>query len=203
MKAILNQDVIVKLSEVHGITEIGDIPSDKKGRVGFDRLRFSGSKIVDLMDLKYIWVKHLGDNSFELHAVKVPGSRRKRMSYSDRARLTFENGTIRIRTLEEVEQAKKEYELQLVKNRLRSRFDSQIGDQKDQIATIAKLVHLLILSLYGHDESAGDLLSQLCSDLKETYSMDKMQARLPDIVAITKSLMNDYYKEIDSVKGNN
>ena len=161
MKAILNQDIITKISEDHGTTEIGNIPPDKKGRVGLDRLRFTGSKIVDLMDLKYIWVKHLGDNSFELHAVKVPGSKRKRMSYSDKAKLIFDNGNIKVRTTEEMDQAKKQYKKQLIKNRLRSKFKDQIGDQQDQTATIAKLTYLLILSLYGQVGAAGDLLDQL------------------------------------------
>jgi len=195
MKALLNQDIVIRISETHGDTEIGDIPAGKKGRIGFDRLRFTGKKLVDLMDLKYIWVKHLGNNFFELHAVKVPDSKRITMSYSDRARLVFEGNTIRVKTLEEAEQAEKKNKVQMAKNKLRSRFKDQIGDQGDQTATIAKLVYLLVMALDNNTEAIA-LLHELMADVEHTYPMDKLAKELPDLIEKTKDLMIDYRNEV-------
>lgn len=78
MKAILDGDRIIGFSS-GGDVEVGPIP---KG-VGLERLRWDGEKLVDLWDLDEMWVKPKG-NSFSMHAVEVPGSRKVRMKYKDR-----------------------------------------------------------------------------------------------------------------------
>jgi hypothetical protein len=92
--------MIVKFSIHHG-TEIGDLP---KG-VGTERLRWTGRQLVDLMDLSAMWAKRVG-NTFELHAVRVPGSQLVQMSYTERKRLINDNGTYRILTQTEVDDLK-------------------------------------------------------------------------------------------------
>ena len=197
MRAILEDDVIIKISETYGDTEIGDIPPEKVGHVGFDRLRFNGEKLVDLMDLEYLWVKHIDGSYFEFHVIEVSNSQRIRMSYADRKRLILESDVIRIRTLGEMEKAARECKKREAKNKLRSKLANQVGDEGDQTSTIAKLVYLLIMSLRGHDKDAGDLLDMLLNDIEQTYSMDKMQDELPELISKTKLLMNDYDEEVD------
>ena len=95
MKAILNRDMIVKLSISEGV-EIGSIP---KG-VGLERLRWTGRELVDLMNLTAMWVKRIG-STFELHAVAVPGSQKVTMLYTERKRLIDDGGIYRVLTQEE------------------------------------------------------------------------------------------------------
>ena len=103
MLAILNEDIIIRISEELGDTEIGSIPPRMRG-VGLERLRFDGAKLVDLMDLTSIWVRPVGDG-FELHAIEVPGATEVAMGYPDRDLLIRGvGGEIRLKTAEEEEE---------------------------------------------------------------------------------------------------
>jgi len=96
MKAVVSQDIIVHITE-RGDTEIGKLP---KG-IGLERLRWDGSKVVDLAGLDEIWVE-CKNGAFILHAIEVPGSQLVRMTYKDRKRLTIEDGKIRLLTTGEI-----------------------------------------------------------------------------------------------------
>jgi len=96
MKAIVDKDIIVHITE-RGDTEIGHLPRG----IGLERLRWDGSKVVDLADLDKIWVEHKNE-AFILHAIEVPGSQLVKMTYKDRKRLTVEDGKIRLLTAEEM-----------------------------------------------------------------------------------------------------
>ena len=97
MKAILQNDIIIRITE-RGATEIGALPKD----VGLERLRFDGTKIVDLADLSSMWVENQG-GIFILHAVEVEESQQIEMTYNDRKRLTSNDGMIRLKTIEEID----------------------------------------------------------------------------------------------------
>ncbi|MBW2024363.1 MAG: hypothetical protein JRH08_00750 [Deltaproteobacteria bacterium] len=105
MRAVVDQDLIIHITE-RGDTEIGRLP---KG-VGLERLRWDGSKIVDLADLDKIWVE-CRNGVFILHAVEVPGSQLVKMKYADRKRLTKDGDKIRLKTAAEIEAEAKEEEL--------------------------------------------------------------------------------------------
>jgi len=96
MKAIVDKDIIVHITE-RGNTEIGHLPRG----VGLERLRWDGSKVVDLADLDEIWVEYK-NGAFILHAIEVPRSQLVKMTYKDRKRLTVEDGKIRLLTAEEM-----------------------------------------------------------------------------------------------------
>jgi len=96
MKAIVDKDIIVHITE-RGDTEIGRLPRG----VGLERLRWDGSKVVDLADLDEIWVEYK-NGAFILHAIEVPRSQLVKMTYKDRKRLTVEDGKIRLLTAEEM-----------------------------------------------------------------------------------------------------
>ena len=96
MKAIVDRDIIVHITE-RGNTEIGRLPRG----IGLERLRWDGSKVVDLADLDEIWVEHKNE-AFILHAIEVPGSQLVKTTYKDRKRLTIEDGKIRLLTAEEM-----------------------------------------------------------------------------------------------------
>ena len=112
MKATLHDDIIIRVHK-NGDTEIGPLI---KG-VGFERLRFDGSQVVDLFDLATIHVVDLGGH-FSLHCREItrPGedefgnpvmetiSQPVAMSYADRKNLVNDNSTIRLKTQAELDQ---------------------------------------------------------------------------------------------------
>lgn len=95
MKAILNQDRIVKIGTKAGV-EIGRIPRD----IGIERLRWNGEKLIDLASLRKIWVEYR-NGAFILHAIQVPGSQLVPMLFRDRKRLINDNGVYRVKSEEE------------------------------------------------------------------------------------------------------
>jgi hypothetical protein len=109
MRVSLHEDMIVGFS---GDTEIGNLP---KG-VGLERLRWDGSKVVDLAALEGMWVRHR-NGTFSLHAVSVPGSQWVSMMYRERNRLYVNAGVIALKTEQEMTAAKRAEADRIVENR--------------------------------------------------------------------------------------
>lgn len=191
MKAILEQDRIIHITE-QGNVEIGSIP---KG-VGLERLRFDGKKVVDLADLDEIWVKPLDQGFFELHVVEVLGAQLVTMAYKNRKYLVVNNnGIIRVKAVQEIENEKIEKQNRYLKNRLRQNFKHEIGEIEDQLADAYKLIHLLILAVISDDQLAKDFLTENLSNFKTTYPAEKTANHLTEIIPKIKFLMEAYYIE--------
>jgi len=178
--------------------------------VGLERLRFDSRQVVDLADLKRIWVRDLGGGAFELHAIEVPGSQAVDMTYADRRRLTTEAGVIRLRTEDEMISQELADCLSQEKNRLRRRIEAAVGDQGDQLADLYKLVYALIAYVLAADQASAALLQALLPDIQACYPAEDVAERLRSIIPTTSSELSAYYgakeqimEEIDQKKGKN
>lgn len=89
MKAILKDDIIVKVGSEHG-TEIGDPDPN----IPLNFLRWDGEKLVDIRKLDSFYVEHIGNNQFILHVTDMPGRQLVKMRYRQRKNLVAENGKI-------------------------------------------------------------------------------------------------------------
>jgi hypothetical protein len=99
-RAILKNDKIVRLTVDPDLgVEIGLLP---KG-VGWERLRWNGSELIDLADLTTFFV-HRG--TFSLHATEQTNTEEVQMVYTDRLNLIKDPDTklIRVKTTEELNQ---------------------------------------------------------------------------------------------------
>jgi hypothetical protein len=173
MKATIKDDFIVRVGA--GDTEIGQLP---KG-VGLERLRWTPDGIIDLMDLEEIWVKHLGNQHFELHAVKVPGSHRVKMSYRDRKNLICEYGYTRVMRPEETVWMKTVDEIKTDRLRKSKRINSLMSlDQRVEnlyfmVYAIFKKLHpeleesLPQVSLNRTEESLESFIEMLTKYLED------------------------------------
>jgi hypothetical protein len=112
MKATVKEDIIVRVHNA-GLTEIGTLPKD----IGFERIRFDGTQVVDLNDLPQIWVVDHGTR-FTLHCreifktvtvdneeSQVSVAQLVTMTYADRKSLINDDGTIRVKTQAELDAA--------------------------------------------------------------------------------------------------
>lgn len=192
MKAVLDRDIILWITE-RGDTEIGSIP---KG-VGPERLRFNGTNVVDLADLSSIWVKHLGANSFELHAIEVPGSQKVTMTYQDRKNLVMDNGTIRLKTVTEITAEKEIQKNSMIKNRLRQAFKRDVGDPEDSLADAWKIIALLIIYMRTGEPTIATFLDAIIPDLQAAYPFTKVKDALVENTKTIKTLMEGYYQELN------
>lgn len=188
MKATLYLDCILHISDA-GDTEIGALPPG----VGLERLRFAGRKVVDLAELRRIWVCVLGSGAYSLHAVEVPGSQAVDMTYADRRRLTTEAGIIRLRTEDELIAQELVDCLNQEKNRLRRRIEAAVGDQGDQLADLYKLVYALIAYVLAADQASATLLQALLPDIQACYPAEDVAERLRSIIPATTAELKDYY----------
>lgn len=93
MRWTIDGDVLA-IAHPDGV-EVGTLPSG----VGLERLRWTGTKLVDLADLTEIWVH---PSSLQLHAVDVGGCTLVAMAYDDRRRLVqTSTGGVRLGTVQE------------------------------------------------------------------------------------------------------
>jgi len=121
LKAVIKQDRIIKIGG--GDTEIGRVPRD----TGLDQLRWDGSKLINLADLKEMYVE---PNTHILHILPIPGAQLISMNWSDRRNLIDDNGAVRVKTQAEIDKPKKEeYKAK------RKQAYPEIGDQLDAILT--------------------------------------------------------------------
>lgn len=131
MKAIIKEDRIIKISEKGSGIEIGRIPRD----VGLDQMRWTGSKLINLANLKQMYVE---PGTHILHVIPIPGSQLISMNWSDRRHLIDDAGIVRVKTAGEIAKPK----LEEYKAKRRQAYPD-IGDQLDAILTyLNSLGHL-------------------------------------------------------------
>jgi len=197
MKAVLEHDIIIHITE-QGDTEIGNIPADKKG-IGLERLRWTGTEIVDLADLTELWVRHLGHDFFEFHAIPVPNARLVIMTYSDRRRLTITDGLLRLKTAEEIEAERKAVLIDLLKAELWRSQKAAIGRLEDQLATAYKLIYLLMYYAKTGNQQISDFIDQILPDIKDTFPLARVKNEIKDAVHDMNVFMKKYYQDLDQI----
>jgi len=197
MKAILDRDIIVSLTP-KGNIEIGTIPPEKRGVIGLERLRFDGTKIVDLADLSEFWVEAVAPDFFVLHCIKVPGSQQVVMTYQDRIHLMIENGLIRLKTPLEITAETDKMEKTIIKNRLRQAFKKDIGGPEDALADAWKIITLLIIYIRTGEPTIATFLDSIMPDLEAAYPLATVKDRLTANAKTIRTLMEGYYQEIQT-----
>ena len=91
MRATIDNFDHISKFMVKGGVDVGLIP----GAVGLDRLRWTGSALVDLNDLTAIHVRRF-DGRWWLHSIPVPGSQLVTMIWAERKRIIDDAGTFRV-----------------------------------------------------------------------------------------------------------
>lgn len=187
MKATLREDIIQAVSG--GDTEIGPLPPG----IGVERLRWSGSQLIDLAAATLIHVRHLSGNHFELHGVAVAGSQPVAMTWADRKNLVLTDGLIRLKTADELTAEYVAEHNGLRKANLRQGLCHGIGDAGDQMADINKMIYLLIEAICG-DATAMAALQELVVEMRGTYSIPLSKAKLAANARCLKTLVPPYYE---------
>lgn len=187
MKAIVDQDIIVNITEL-GNVEIGTLPDG----VGFERLRWDGNRVVDLADLSEIWVANI-NGSFELHCMEVPGSQLVQMTYADRKKLTSNSGTFRIKTQEEIDTENTNRIIKEAKAKLQGKIGNLIDLELAQLAFICALI------VYARQQPTqlGSFFDSLIPNIIDTFPLNKWETVLTKFAKDLNKFINEYYNEID------
>ena len=180
MRANLKEDIIVNFTE-SGTTEVGIIPRAKK-KVGLERLRFNGRKIVDLADLSTIYVRQLAPGAYEFHAVKVLNSQPVQMHYRDKKKLkTDPNGAIRVMSEEEVQTIQEAEKITRINNR-KNRALRKLLDQD----FVFKLLFALIIYSRTGNAQIGTFFDELIPIIQNMYDWSVEKKDIKDTVISLK-----------------
>ena len=195
MRAILNNDIIVSLvmNETDGI-EIGDIPKD----IGLERLRFNGTELVDLAELSAFWVESV-EGGFVFHCVQVPNSQYIEMAYADRKYLIFNDGSLRLKTQEEIDSEIHKKDLLVLKTKLKGRLKETVGDIQDQHMQTLAFVCALIVYSRQQPQVLADFFDQIIPDIKDIFPLNRWEAILKSGGKDLKTAMQEYYTGVDGL----
>ena len=189
MKALLNEDVIIKINSFDGI-EIGKLPLG----VGLERLRWDGSKIIDLADLSEIWVRNK-NGSWELHCIQVDNSQLVEMTYADRKKLILNGGSIRLKTEQEIEDERIARLLKVAKAKL----SAKMGEITDLHMAMLAFIMALIVYARNQPQALADFFDTLIPHIIDTFPMDRWEDELMDFAKDLKQFLTEYYNEIDNI----
>jgi hypothetical protein len=189
LKALVEEDKIIKLDSINGI-EIGNPPAG----VGFERLRWNGSNIVDLANLSEFWVR-VKNNVFELHCVPVEGSQLVIMTYADRYKLIQNGGSIRVKTEQEIEDERIGRLLKLAKSKLSKKMGELIDLNMSMLAFICSL----IVYARQQPQQLADFYDEIIPDIKDVFPMNRWETDLKQFGKDLKQFVNEYYDEIDNI----
>jgi len=193
MRAILNNDLILSYTVKDGV-EIGNPP---KG-VGLERLRFDGSKILDIATLSKFWVEPKADG-FVLHCVEVPGSKYLEFDYADRKRLILNGSSLRLKTATEIKNEDTEKKIRILKNKLRLKLLNSIGDAQDQNMQTLAFVCALIVYARNQPPALSAFFDQIIPDIVDMFPMGRWQETLKTGAKDLKAAMQEYYEGVDAL----
>ena len=192
MRAILNNDLIVKLAFADG-TEIGDLPSG----VGLERLRFDGSAVVDLATLSEIWVRTSTSGALELHCIDIGGCQLVTMTYNQRDLLINDAGTYRLKTVAELDAEQLAELLSRAKVKLSSRIKKELGGLEEfQLHTLAFVVALIVYAR-NQPPALGAFFDNLIPHIQAMFPMNRWENVLTNSAQKLKAIIEQYNEDTD------
>jgi hypothetical protein len=191
MKALMKEDIILCLTMDEGI-EVGNIPSG----VSLERLRWDGSKLIDLFWARIIYVRVLANNYFELHAVPLPYTHPVAMSYKDRKQLRVAADGVPFiasesTVVDEVKVEKiKAAEIKLYNN---------LGGQQKQLQSLMAFVAALIVYAGEEPEALKNFFEEIAPNIKAAYPASRYLDILRKAGKELKQCLSEYHAELDRI----
>jgi hypothetical protein len=191
MKALLKEDKILCLTLDQGV-EIGNIPSG----VSLERLRWDGSRLVDLFWERTIHVRCLTNGYFELHAVNLPGTYAVAMSYKDRKQLRVtSDGVPFIASWKVVVDEVKVEKIKAAEIKL----CSNLGGQQKQLQSLMAFVAALIVYAGEEPEALKNFFEEITPNIKAAYPAGRYLDILRKAGKELKQCLSEYHAEVDRI----
>ncbi|MHA2344224.1 MAG: hypothetical protein ACXADW_20350 [Candidatus Hodarchaeales archaeon] len=163
MKAILDGEKIIKLSLSGEGIEIGDIPNG----IDLNRLRWNGSKLIDLAKAEKLYVKYIGNDYFDIFALPAIGRQEVKMRYSQRKLLVMDSGTIRLKMVAEIQQEEKDQKNEAALKM----FESLLGGSDKILVDLIVLVCALIVYARTSNVALANLFDQMIPHIKDAFPL--------------------------------
>ena len=193
MKASLIEDIIIQLTMDRGEVEVGNIPSG----VSLERLRWDGSRLVDLISLRVIHVRVKEGNFFELHSIPLKNTHPVVMSYRDRRRLRVgPDGVPFIANVDMIVGEVKEEKRKAAEIKLQKR----LGGQDKQFQSLMAFVAALIVYAGEEPVALKNFFTEISPRIKAAYPPGRYLEILRTAAKELKVCLNDYHIEIDKIE---
>ncbi len=197
MKAVLDQHQSKIIAWGPKGIDVGPLP---KG-VGIDRLRWTGSELVDLLYLTEIYVVEEAIGVFSFHAREIPGSQLVTMQYTDRKDLINDNGTIRVKTVQERLDEQTAKLIQRAKSKATSAMGKQMGMVVEQFMFTQRLMYVLIWSLRTGNAQGLQFVDNYLTEMGTLFDLADPNFKA-DLIADykkIKAVIKDYYQDLEDV----
>ena len=150
-------------------------------------MRWDGAKLIDLADFDVIHVSFNHDTGFVLHGIPVEGSQPVSMHWYEKKKLTKDvDGTIRLKTADELAKEEKRIE----KNRLVREVRSVAGDFGEQILDLIQIVRVIVAAENG-DSDAKKFVSDIEPVLNEAYDLTEAIQYLTEKLPVVAGKIKD------------
>ena len=191
MKALIKEDILIKISLTDGI-EVGDIPHG----VAPDRLRWNGSELIDLATLTQFYVRHLGSNYFELHAIELPNTQLVNMQYAQRKDLRTNPLTGEIYVASMVVKADEaiEEEIKLIKAGMQKFL---ICNQTEIFIKHFAFTAALIVFASEQPPALKAFFDSIADNIKAAFPMVRWETVLRNFAGDIKIYLESYYEALD------
>lgn len=184
MRAVLDRDIILNIVQSGGV-DIGNA----RAAVGLERLRWDGTRLIDLMELTSIWVEPLPGGGFILHAIEVPGTTLVPMQYADRKRLVLgAAGVPRLATDAELAAGDAEAKARILQDQFYSQLRQKAGPLDAQVRDLRKLVFVLIAYVLTSNATARTLLAELLAEVRDIYTPAELATGLKTVIGQLRQL---------------
>lgn len=177
--------------------DAGPAPRD----VGLERVRYDGSKLVDIGPLRQFYVVEEGANTFSLHARPVEGSQLVSMTYADRKKLVNDNGTIRVKTPAEIADEIRTATIKRIEHKARAALEKQMGIMIRQFLFTHKLLYALIWALRTENPQGLAFVDSYLAEMATIFDLTDPVFK-DDLISeylTFKNVIGDYLDDLSSV----
>ena len=179
-----------------------DLPLPKSAKGDLKRIRFDGSKFVDLAELDQIYVLHI-NNTFELHARSdIPNSKLVTMKYSERRFLKVEGEDIRLKTIQESKDELIKKLLHRARSKAKVALESQMGLLVEQFMFNQRLMYVLIWALRTQNAQGLEFVDAYLTEMGKSFDIadPDFKTQLIDDYKKIRNVIKDYYKDLGDIE---
>jgi hypothetical protein len=179
-------------SKVIGFGPSGiNLPLPKSAKGDLKKIRFDGSSLVDISLLPQLYVTYK-NGIFELHARNIKDSQLVIMTYFDRKNLTIDNGTIRLKTAQELIDEEVNRRIQQIKSKVKYDLERKMGNIIEFSIFTHKLLYVFVKGFRTQNQQILDFIDNYLSVMDQALDISDP--------AFRDGLIEDYQKFKEIVK---
>ena len=190
-------------SKVIGFGPSGiDLKLPKSAKGDLKKIRFDGSSLVDISLLPQLYVTYR-NGIFDLHARNIKGSQLVIMTYFDRKNLTIDNGTIRLKTAQELIDEEVNRRIQQIKSKVKYDLERKMGNIIEFSIFTHKLLYVFVKGFRTQNQQILDFIDAYLTEMEKTIDISdpNFQQGLIDDYKKFREIVDNYLQSLRDAGG--